>query len=96
MQFYCFESITPVILDTDIGTDFDDSWALALLLKKQNQTIDLKMVLTASFDTYGRAQIVAKYLTSVKRGDIPIGVGIKTKGTILEHFKPKLDLFFFR
>lgn len=79
---FCFSesSITPVILDTDIGTDFDDSWALALLLKKQNQTIYLKMVLTASYDTYGRAQIVAKYLTSVKRGDIPIGVGIKTEG----------------
>lgn len=79
--FICYSApITPVLLDTDIGTDFDDSWALALLLKKHNQTVDLKMVLTASYDTYGRGQIVAKYLTAVNRTEVPIGIGIKTKG----------------
>jgi len=65
----------PVIIDTDIGQDFDDSWALALavLLEKQ---INLKMVLTAAHNTRGRAQIVAKYLTIYNRTDVDIGVGV--------------------
>jgi hypothetical protein len=33
---------TPVILDTDIGDDIDDTWALGLLLKSPE--LDLKLV----------------------------------------------------
>jgi hypothetical protein len=35
---------TPVILDTDIGDDIDDTWALAMLLKSPE--LDLKFVTT--------------------------------------------------
>ncbi len=34
----------PVILDTDIGGDIDDTWALAMLLKSPE--VDLKLVVT--------------------------------------------------
>jgi inosine-uridine nucleoside N-ribohydrolase len=34
----------PVILDTDIGGDIDDAWALALILKSPE--LDLKMLVT--------------------------------------------------
>jgi len=64
----------PVILDTDIGDDMDDSWALADIL--QSPEIDVKLVLTAAHNAKARAQIVAKYLTIVGRTDLPVGVGI--------------------
>jgi len=74
--FLNVESI-PVIIDTDIGEDIDDSWALALAIQSPN--MDLKLVLTANNDTRGRAQIVAKYLTTVGRDTIPIGIGVPTQ-----------------
>jgi len=73
--FLSVDSI-PVIIDTDIGQDIDDSWALALAIQSPN--MDLKLVLTANNDTRGRAQIVAKYLTIVGRDTIPIGIGVPT------------------
>ncbi len=46
----------PVILDTDIGDDIDDTWAQALLLKSPE--LDLKLVV----GDYGRAQYRARLL----------------------------------
>eukprot|EP01118_Nematostelium_gracile_P007196 TRINITY_DN2329_c0_g1_i1.p1 TRINITY_DN2329_c0_g1~~TRINITY_DN2329_c0_g1_i1.p1 ORF type:complete len:332 (-),score=59.90 TRINITY_DN2329_c0_g1_i1:41-1036(-) len=63
----------PVILDTDIGRDIDDTWALSFLL--QHPDVDLKLVLTDSHNTPARAQVVAKFLTTVQRTDVPIGIG---------------------
>ncbi|RPI22873.1 MAG: nucleoside hydrolase [Acidobacteria bacterium] len=63
----------PVIFDTDIGSDIDDTWALALLLASPE--LDLKMVVTDSHDVVGRARIVAKFLQSVGRTDVEVGVG---------------------
>ncbi|RPJ59688.1 MAG: nucleoside hydrolase [Acidobacteria bacterium] len=63
----------PVILDTDIGSDIDDTWALALLLASPE--LDLKMVVTDSHDVVGRARIVAKFLEQVGRTDVPVGIG---------------------
>ncbi len=63
----------PVILDTDIGSDIDDTWALALLLASPE--LDLKMVVTDSHDVVGRARIVAKFLQNVGRPDISVGIG---------------------
>ncbi len=42
----------PIILDTDIGTDIDDAFALALALSSPE--IDLRAVTTVSADAYGR------------------------------------------
>jgi inosine-uridine nucleoside N-ribohydrolase len=64
----------PVILDTDIGDDIDDTWALALLLKSPE--VDLKMVVTDTGDTAYRAKIAAKLLEVAKRTDVAVGVGI--------------------
>lgn len=65
----------PIIIDTDIGDDFDDSWALALALSSP-EDYDVKMVLTGHGDTSTRAKIVAKYLELFNRTDVPIGVGV--------------------
>lgn len=67
------EARIPVILDTDIGDDIDDSWALAMLLKSPQ--FDLKLVTTTFGKAVYRATLVAKMLTVAKRTDVPVGVG---------------------
>lgn len=66
----------PVILDTDIGDDIDDTWALCMLLGSPE--VDLKLIVTASDDTPVKTRLVAKILEAVGRTDIPIGIGKKT------------------
>ncbi|MFA4944523.1 MAG: nucleoside hydrolase [Lentisphaeria bacterium] len=66
----------PVILDTDLGTDIDDSWALAMLLKSPE--LDLKLVSAAAGDTRYRAAIAARMLSRAGRADIPVAIGRDT------------------
>ncbi len=68
------EKQIPVILDTDIGGDIDDAWALALLLKSPE--FDLKLVVTDTGDPLFRAAVAGKYLEAAGRTDIPIGLGV--------------------
>jgi len=78
----------PVILDTDIGTDLDDSWALGLLLKCPE--LDVKLITTTSQNTTIKAKIVAKFLENADRTDIPIGIGPKVnnvKGPLFNWIK---------
>ena len=51
---------TPVILDTDIGTDIDDAFALALIINSPE--LQLLGVTTVSGDTQARARLAAKLL----------------------------------
>ncbi|MCR4414093.1 MAG: nucleoside hydrolase [Thermoguttaceae bacterium] len=69
------KSATPVILDTDIGDDIDDTWALTLLLKSPE--LDLKLVVSDYGDTEYRAKILAKMLEVAKRTDVAVGIGIR-------------------
>jgi inosine-uridine nucleoside N-ribohydrolase len=63
----------PVVLDTDIGTDIDDTWALAHLLRSPD--LDLKLVLTDTGDARYRAAIAAKILEAAGRTDVDVGLG---------------------
>ena len=65
----------PVILDTDIGGDIDDTWALAMLLKSP----ELRPLLVVSDrgNTVYRAKIIARLLTLAGRTDVPVGVGVR-------------------
>jgi len=65
---------TPVILDTDIGDDIDDTWALALLLNSPE--LDLKLVVGDYGKREYRAQLLAKFLARAGRSDIPVGLGL--------------------
>lgn len=65
------------ILDTDIGTDYDDQMALTYILANP-QLFDLKLVVCSTFNTTARAQIVAKTLAMFNRFDVPIGIGQNT------------------
>ena len=65
-----------VILDTDIGDDIDDAFALALVLRSPE--LRLLGITTAFGDTELRARLVDRYLNSVGRGDVPVAVGVAT------------------
>ena len=53
-------SQAPVILDTDIGTDIDDAFALALIINSPE--LELLGVTTVAGDTQARARLAAKLL----------------------------------
>ena len=67
----------PIILDTDIGTDIDDAFALALVL--DSPELDLLGVTTVSGDTEARAALAAKMLREGGRGNIPVYAGVPGK-----------------
>ncbi len=67
----------PVILDTDLCDDIDDTWAIALLL--QSPELDCRLINTAVGNTEAKANVVAKFLRRVGRTDIPVGIGIKQR-----------------
>lgn len=67
----------PVILDTDIGDDIDDTWALAMMLKSPE--LDVKMIVSDTGDTVYRAKLIAKLLEVAGRTDVPVGVGVRKK-----------------
>jgi formylglycine-generating enzyme required for sulfatase activity/inosine-uridine nucleoside N-ribohydrolase len=67
------EARVPVVLDTDIGDDIDDTWALVMILKSPQ--LDLKLVTTTCGKAEYRAKIVARLLTIARRTDVPVGLG---------------------
>jgi purine nucleosidase len=65
-----------VLLDTDIGTDIDDGWALGYALK--SPTFELLGVTVTDADTPQRARVACKLLHRLGRTDVPVAVGRKT------------------
>jgi inosine-uridine nucleoside N-ribohydrolase len=83
----------PVVLDTDIGSDMDDSWALAMLLGCPE--LDLRLVVTATADTTYRARVAAGTLVAGGRDDVPIGIGPRTYHPVplaLSRFADEIEL----
>jgi inosine-uridine nucleoside N-ribohydrolase len=71
-----------VILDTDIGDDIDDAFALALVLRSPE--LQLLGIETAFADTELRARLVDRYLKAVGRSEIPVLAGVP--GPQTNHF----------
>src|SRR6186713_1029556 len=65
----------PVIFDTDIGDDIDDTWALGFLLRCPE--LDVKLVVGDNGKAEYRAKLLAKFLEVAGRSDIPIGIGLE-------------------
>ncbi|MGH7174697.1 MAG: nucleoside hydrolase [Gemmataceae bacterium] len=63
----------PILLDTDIGTDVDDAFALALVLASPE--LDLRGVTTVGSEPHTRALMVCRFLTAIGRRDIPVAAG---------------------
>jgi inosine-uridine nucleoside N-ribohydrolase len=65
-----------VIIDTDIGDDIDDAFAVALALRSPE--LEILGVTTTFGDTETRARILDRLLGEVGRADIPVAVGKAT------------------
>jgi purine nucleosidase len=65
-----------VVLDTDIGTDIDDAWALAFVMAHPG--FDLVGVTITDGDTAARAKVACKLLHVAGRDDVPVAVGRAT------------------
>ena len=68
----------PVIYDSDIGDDIDDTWALTMLLKSPE--LDVKLVSTSCHASQARGKLFAKLLTVAGRTDVPIALGPGAEG----------------
>ena len=68
-------SRAPLILDTDIGTDIDDAFALALVINSPE--LELLGVTTVAGDTQARARLAAKMLWEAggRWRDVPVYAG---------------------
>src|SRR5438270_10253492 len=65
-----------IIIDTDIGDDVDDAFALALAV--QSPQLEILGVTTTFGDTEARAKITDRFLAEVGRTDIPVLAGKPT------------------
>ena len=74
----CAQSIPPqkIIIDTDIGDDVDDAFALALAVK--SPLLEILGVTTTFGDTEARAKITDRFLGEVGRPEIPVLAGKPT------------------
>ena len=73
------------ILDTDLGRDIDDAWALAFLLKLPE--LDLRLVTTSTGDTIERAAIARRLLLAAGRDDVAVAAGkaVACGNDVLQH-----------
>jgi len=68
-----------VIIDTDIGDDIDDAFAVALALRSPELRI---LGFTTTFgDTALRAKLLDRLLADTGHAEIPVAVGVPTKAT---------------
>ncbi len=65
-----------VLLDTDIGTDIDDAWALGLLIVAPE--VELVGVTISDGNTPARAKVACKLLQVSGRPEVPVAVGRAT------------------
>lgn len=72
-----------IIIDTDIGTDVDDAYALLFALKSPD--LSLEGVTTVYGKTDIRAKVARKLLDYTGRDDIPVHAGIATPMTLGSH-----------
>ena len=73
-----------VLLDTDIGDDIDDAWALAFVISYQRFT-PLGVTITHG-NTPARAKIACKFLHVTSRDEIPVHVGRKTNDKVFPQY----------
>jgi purine nucleosidase len=66
-----------IIIDTDIGDDVDDAFAVALALRSPE--LEIAGISTTFGDTETRAKLLERFLGEAGRKDIPIAVGAPTK-----------------
>src|SRR5579871_4091962 len=63
----------PLVLDTDIGTDIDDVYAL--ILAAVSPECDLRAVTVVNCDVHLRARLARHILDLLGRRDVPVSMG---------------------
>jgi inosine-uridine nucleoside N-ribohydrolase len=63
-----------IIIDTDIGGDIDDAFAVGLALRSPE--FQIVGISSAWGDTQLRARLLSRFLKETGRGDIPVAIGI--------------------
>src|SRR5690349_19768966 len=66
-----------VVIDTDIGDDIDDAFAVALALRSPE--LQILGISTTFGDTTLRARLLDRMLGEVGRQDIPLAIGAPTQ-----------------
>ncbi len=66
-----------IIIDTDIGDDIDDAFALALALRSPE--LEILGVTTGFGDTETRARLTDRFLGEAGRSDVPVAAGVRTQ-----------------
>jgi purine nucleosidase len=67
----------PILLDTDIGSDIDDAFALALAVNHPG--LDLRGVTTCGSNAEDRAWMVCRFLSAIDKKNIPVAWGRGTQ-----------------
>lgn len=67
-------AVQKIIIDTDIGGDIDDAFAVALAL--QSPEFEILGITTAWGDTTLRARLLSRFLKETGRTDIPVAIGM--------------------
>jgi inosine-uridine nucleoside N-ribohydrolase len=70
----------PVIIDTDVGDDIDDAFALAIAL--QDPRLQVIGITTALGDTWTRTLLVRRLLATLGRKDVVVAQGPKTLNNV--------------
>jgi purine nucleosidase len=70
-------SLEKIIIDTDLGDDIDDAFAIALALRSPE--LEVLGITTCFGDTEARAKIVDRLLAEAGRPEIPVASGPPTK-----------------
>lgn len=65
-----------IIIDTDIGDDIDDAFAVGLAL--QSPEFQILGISSSWGDTHLRARLLSRFLKEIGRTDIPIAMGLAT------------------
>lgn len=71
-------SAEKIIIDTDIGSDIDDAFAVALAVKSPE--LEILGVSAATGDTHSRAKLLDRLLGELGRSEVPVAEGISSKG----------------
>lgn len=81
--------MTDIILDTDLGEDIDDTWALGMLLL--SKSLNLRYICVSTGNVVLKSYIIAKFLSDCGRTDIPIGIGVQTSEEIPPQYAAAAD-----
>jgi inosine-uridine nucleoside N-ribohydrolase len=77
---------TPILIDTDVGADIDDAFALGLAFG--SPALDVRGITTVGDDAHKKAMLICRFLTATGRRHTRVAVGAKPQPS-----RPITDLY---